>query len=479
MSEIIRKLLYTIGIALTCGGLYAQSLDQAKKMYEDGLYEEAKPVFERLVERTPNNTSYNHWYGVCCLETGEIEKAEKHLGVAVKGRVQESYRYMGNLYFRTYRFEQAIEMYSEYISLLTKKKQDVQPFEAKLDLAKKGQRMVERVENIQVIDSIVVDKNDFFSTYKLSEDIGSLTSYEDFFRTNGPIFSSVFMNQKGDRIYYADKGEDDHYYLYTQSKLIADWSDEKQLPFNVNSEGHENNYPFILTDGATIYYASTGHGSLGGYDIFVTRYNTNQDSYLTPEQLGMPYNSIYNDYMLVIDEDKELGWFVSDRFQPEDKVCVYLFIPDQARGRLESEDIEQKIARAEMRSIQDTWVDNADYSDLIQLAYTENTGPVKSQKDFDFVINDKLVYYTLEDIKSPEAKNFYQRVIALNKQIEELNQALERERLAYSKANQASRQQLSATILRHENQLEELLSQPEELEKHARNAEIIFLRNAK
>ena len=61
-------------------------------------------------------------------------------------------------------------------------------------------------------------------------------------------------------------------------------------------------YPYVLTDGITIYYASDGPGSMGGYDIFVTRYNTNTDSYLMPENVGMPFNSPYNDYMYVIDE---------------------------------------------------------------------------------------------------------------------------------------------------------------------------------
>jgi hypothetical protein len=158
-----------------------------------------------------------------------------------------------------------------------------------------------------------------------------------------------------------------------------------------------------MPDGATIYFASNNEESLGGYDIFVTRYNTNSDTYLAPEQMGMPYNSIYNDYLFVLDENKNLGWFVSDRFQPEDKVCVYLFIPDASRSRIESDSIEEKRNRAMISAIQDTWK-QADYTDLIQLAYEESPGNKTPQKDFEFVINDNTVYYTLSDIKSDEAK---------------------------------------------------------------------------
>ena len=43
MKRLSKKLLYTLGVTLICGGmqLHAQSLDQAKKLYNDGKYAEA------------------------------------------------------------------------------------------------------------------------------------------------------------------------------------------------------------------------------------------------------------------------------------------------------------------------------------------------------------------------------------------------------------------------------------------------------
>ena len=123
---------YTIGITFLCCSLQAQSLDQAKKLYNEGQYAEAKPAFEKLVKQAPSNSSYNHWYGVCCYETGDLAGAEKHLKVAVKRKVQEAYRYLSDVYYQTYRFDEAAEMMEEYIDLLTKKKQDTQAFEEKL-----------------------------------------------------------------------------------------------------------------------------------------------------------------------------------------------------------------------------------------------------------------------------------------------------------------------------------------------------------
>ena len=459
MSRLSKKLFYTIGITLLCCSLQAQSLDQAKKLYNEGQYAEAKPAFEKLVKQAPSNSSYNLWYGVCCYETGDITGAEKYLKVAVKRKVQDAYRYLADVYYQTYRFDEAAEMLEDYIDLLTKKKQDTQAFEDKLSLAENAHRMMEKTENVQIIDSIVVDKEDFLTAYTLSEESGTLASFKDFFQTNEPVTSSVYMNQKGDKIYYAHATDNDRYCLFTQSKLIDKWGDEKQLPMNINSN-EDDNYPFVLSDGVTIYYASKGNGSLGGYDLF------------------MPFNSPFNDYMMVYDETKELGWFASDRFQPEDKVCVYLFIPNNEHSRVENEDIEVKRARAAITSIQESWKPGSDYTSLIELAHKEIPyGEAKIEKDFEFVINNSLVYYKLDEIKSPEAKSYYEKVVSLNKQIKELNEKLADLRASYSSGNSAKKEQLKPTILEAEEQLNNLLSQPDELEKKARNTEINYLKS--
>lgn len=477
MIQLIKRLIYiVVGIILCTNSLFAQSLDQAKKLYNEGKYEEAKPAFERLVKQAPNNASYNQWYGVCCFETGDYETAEKYLEVAVKRRVQEAYRYMGDLYFETYRFDEAVEMYEEYISILAKKKQDVEQYQMKMELAEKVQRMVEKVEDIQIIDSMVVDKNEFLSTYTLSEEAGTLASFKDFFNSNQRVLSTVYMNEKADKIFYARPTDENNYCLFTQSRLLDKWGDEKQLPMNINS-GDDDNFPYVLSDGATIYYASKGNGSIGGYDLFVTRYNINSDTYLTPEQLGMPFNSFANDYMMVIDETKGLGWFVSDRNQPEDKVCVYLFIPDEQRKRVEGDDIDVKRARATITSIADTWKPGVDYSELIQLAHLDMpSGKEEIRKDFEFVINNNTVYYTLDEIKSPEARSHYQKVIDLNRQINELNEKITTLRAEYTKGDSARKEQLKPSILNAEEQLYSLLHQPDELEKKARNAEMSYLK---
>ena len=454
-----------------CG--YTQSLDQARRWYNEGQYESAKPAFEKLVKQAPSNSNYNQWYGVCCYETGDLVTAEKYLLEANKRKVMESYRYLAQLYSETYRFDKAVEMWTGYIDLQSKKKEDTSESESKMEQARNLLRMQAKAEDIQVIDSIVVDKYAFLNAYYLSDESGTLSSYNDFFNTTNEVSSTVYTNQKGDKIFYA-RQSNGVYSLYSQTKLLDAWGDEKLL---LSSNSNDNNYPFVMTDGVTMYFASKENGSIGGYDIFITRYNTNTNSYLAPEQMGMPFNSPANDYMMVIDETKGLGWFVTDRNQPDEYVCVYLFIPDPSRKRIEDMDNTDIIrSRASLVSISDTWREGADYSELIKLAHTNITQDgTKKVQDFEFVINDKITYYTLNEIKNGEAKNFYSEVITINKQIETLKTRLDDIRTNFSKGNQSKRDQLRVTILEAEHQLYALMEKSELQEKKARNAENIHL----
>ncbi|MDR3250337.1 MAG: tetratricopeptide repeat protein [Tannerella sp.] len=470
MRPTFRNAFFIFFLLLVSSQGFTQSLDQAKIMYSEGDYEGAKPAFEKLVKQSPNNSSYSQWYGVCCYETGDLVSAEKYLLEANKRKVMGSYLYLARLYTDIYRFDKAIEMWEGYIELQHKTKDDVTESTLKLDQVRNLLRMQEKTEDVQIIDSVVVNKNAFLNAYSLSEESGSLTTYNNFFGQGKNIASVVYTNQKGDKIYYAHPSANGRYSIFSQTKLLDAWGDEKILLPEIDQD---NNYPFVMSDGITMYFASNSAESIGGYDIFVTRYNTNSNSYLTPEQMGMPFNSPSNDYMMVIDESKGTGWFVSDRNQPDDKVCIYLFIPDPSRKRIDAiEDPDERIRRALLVSIRDTWKDGADYSELIKLAYTDMTNKeVRKEHDFEFVINDNTVYFTLDEIKSDEARKLYSEVVDINKQIESLNSKLEEIRASYSNGSSSARKQISNAILNAEEQLYDLRNKSREQEKKARNAE--------
>jgi len=474
MKGLLCKLFVFCSLTVFSLSGYAQSLDQAKKLYNEGLYEDAKPAFERLVNQSPNNSSYCLWYGVCCYETGDLAPAEKYLLLARNRKVTDASRYLAVMYTDMYRFREAQEMWAEYIEQLAKKKEDTSVYEQQSERVDKLRRMKERTEDVQIIDSITVRRDQILSAYFLSEDCGTLQTSQNFFGSSNGTESTVYLNPKGDRVFYAHHVFEQGYSLFTQSKLLDTWADEKAI---FPADTADNNYPFMLGDGVTLYFASKGNGSIGGYDLFRTIYNTNSNSYLAPEQLGMPFNSPANDYLMVIDEVKKVGWFVSDRNQPEGKVCVYLFIPNKSRVQIpESEDEEWLGRRAALTSIQDTWKEGHQYEDLIRLAKSDMSLTQKREiRDFEFIINDNAIYYTLNEFRSPEAKSLYERALVLKQQVKTLENSLAKNRQTYSQGNQSVRDQLRLTILNSENELKTQLAQISALEKQARNTENALL----
>lgn len=117
-----KRYILLLLFCLTLVGVSAQTLEEARAFYNQGQYEKAKPIFQKLVKIQPANGNYNLWYGVCCLETGEPEVALKYLETAVKRRVPSGQLYLARNYNDLYRFEDAIKCYEDYISDLAKRK---------------------------------------------------------------------------------------------------------------------------------------------------------------------------------------------------------------------------------------------------------------------------------------------------------------------------------------------------------------------
>ena len=452
-----------------------QSLDQARKLYGEGRYAEAMPAFEKLVRQSPNNSSYNLWYGVCCYETNDLTTAEIYLQAARKRKAVDASRYLAQICRTQYRFGEASALWEEYIEQMSKKQEDTADAEIQLEQTLKLQRMMEKTEDVRILDSIVVDRNELLSTYFLSEDCGRIERFDTHFPTSSPSTSTVYVNPKGDLAYYARPSEDGRQTLYTHFRLQNAWTDEKPV---FPDDPADNSYPFVLGDGRTLYFASKDNGSIGGYDLFVTRYNLAGNTYLTPEQMGMPFNSPANDYLMVIDEIKGVGWFVSDRNQPEGKVCVYLFLPDESRKRLDPAGDEERLRqRAMLASIRDTRTDAQDFTALIQAARTgaEPTA-TKQKKDFEFIVNDRATYFVWSDFRNAEAKSFYEKAAGLKKQAASVAGKLAEARELYA-SDPSARERLRASILQSEQELETLDRQAEEWEKKARNRENVQLKN--
>ncbi|MCD7898321.1 MAG: hypothetical protein LUH22_00110 [Bacteroides sp.] len=454
----------------------AQTLEQARKMFSQGDYENAKPVFARFLKSQPNSANYNFWYGVCCVKTNEPEEALKPLRFAVQRKVPNAPLYLGEAYQQLYYFDEAVEAFEEQISALTKKKQDPdKELLAALEKSKQGARMIKGVEDVCFIDSVVIDKENFLQAYRISEESGKLHTFNEYFEQSGDNPGTVYETELGNKIYYSEPGEDGTLNIFTKNKMLDEWSKGSPLPGNINDNNNAN-YPYVLTDGITIYYAADNENSLGGYDIYVTRYNSGTDNYLVPENVGMPFNSSANDYMYVIDDYNDLGWFATDRNQPEDKVCIYIFIPNNSRQAYNFETMDPAKIRslAQLQSIRDTWKDmEAVESAQQRLEIVINQKPKQEvEYDFSFIINDQLTYHELSDFTSPDALQQFKLYRQLENDYLQMNKRLEQQRTLFAQSNAAQQAKSTGAILDLEKRVLEIYNELQDMAVKVRNLEI-------
>ncbi|MCS7004827.1 MAG: carboxypeptidase regulatory-like domain-containing protein [Cytophagales bacterium] len=99
--------------------------------------------------------------------------------------------------------------------------------------------------------------------------------------------------------------------IYISRFIDGQWTLPQNIGQPVNTPGNEL-FPFIHQDG-TLYFASDGHAGMGGLDIFEAIPDKEIGRFVRVENVGSPINSPYDDFGLVLDEVKRLGYFTSDR----------------------------------------------------------------------------------------------------------------------------------------------------------------------
>lgn len=460
----------------------AQTLQEGRNLFAAGDYEAAMPIMKKYLKQSPNDASRNYWYGACLYETGNRdEDCRPYLEKAAQKKIIKAYRYLALYHNDRADYQAAIDSYESLIkgmkadkSLHNDSLETI--YEAEVERLKRTYRLFRNTARICFIDSFAVAKDNFLQTYMLDTSVGSIGRYSDHFGDDAE--GDVFKPETGGRIYFTRQEPDNGLFQLYQAFHSPDgWIDATQL--RIGGDSADIRYPFVKSDGVTIYYASNGPESIGGYDIYVTRYNTNTGGYLVPENIGMPFNSSANDYMYVVDEVNGLGWFATDRNQPEDSVCVYVFIPDDSRTCYDLEqDSLPLIARASrLVSIEETQTDQeavrTSRQKLTLLAYSNLNN--ESRNNSAFVIDDFTDYHKADDFKSGEARALFTKWQDMRKRLDESKAQLKQKRDDWAESTKRERESQRAALLKLESDTEALERDIRDTEVRIRNTEIEFL----
>jgi len=448
--------------------LFCQSISQAETYFNNKQYSKARSVYADLLKKKPNDGLFNFRYARCCYELKDVEEAIIHFEKA-GSKYPLRDLYLGDLYSDSYRYEESVLAYQKYVATLKPEDSRIAECLVKVKKAENAARLLARVEDVSIVDSVVVNKDTFLKFYKFNSELGSLSQETIQLKGHRKVDKIKYMTQRKDRVFFSDsiKGRMN---IYTSYKLLDSWSEKASISDMINTQANEN-YPFLLADGVTIYFASDGLNSIGGYDLFITRYNPSTNTYLAPENVGMPFNSPFNDYMMVIDEQRQIGWFATDRYQQAGKVMIYTFIPAREKTILHSEDKEYLRMAAQLKTYRKAAIPTPDSAQIPAI-----TSPV-TEKQIEFVINDSLVYNRVNQFKSAEALKLWNELqkftVELNNKVKELSDL----RAKYASTEKESeRTVIAPVIMELEKKNMEMKKQLIVKTKEIRNAEIKFLK---
>ena len=127
--------------------------------------------------------------------------------------------------------------------------------------------------------------------------------------------SSVSIAPSGNLLFFSSnrpggQGAIDIYYSLKDEK--GEWQRARNVGDVINTEFNEDG-PFIDYDGKTLYFSSVGHEGMGGYDIYKSVYDSAEQVWSEPVNLGVPINTPDDDIFFVATKDGKRGYYASVR----------------------------------------------------------------------------------------------------------------------------------------------------------------------
>ncbi|MFZ9848325.1 MAG: hypothetical protein ACO3EE_09285, partial [Flavobacteriales bacterium] len=367
-------LIVAVGVAFGDGfKSEADMIKHAEKLFAEKKYSEALEFYAQLVSNHSDNADYSYKYGTCLLHAGaDKEEALKFLKFSVTkpGIDPMAYFFLGKAYQLNYYFKEAIKSYTDFkgrAPLKVSKDYDVAPL---IKQCEEGKSVIQDIQSINVLSKKEASRAEFFRTYDLGQFDRKIIVKPDDFKTKLDkklSESSLIVHSASvQEVYfssYGEKGENgrDIYKVV----LFADQT--KSAPLNVGpsiNTPFDEDYPYLHPNGRILYFASKGHNSLGGYDIYRSELDTNTKLWGPAVNLGFAINSPDDDILYVTDMAENVAYFASSRASAKDEITVFKIIP--SKERIENTIIKgDLVAEANKQKNATITVTNAETGELV------------------------------------------------------------------------------------------------------------------
>lgn len=233
----------------------------------------------------------------------------------------------GDSLCRAYLFDDAIDKYLQAVDLGVDEKTHSE-LEKKVQEANNAILMMDFCADPHVVARQRFSRKDFFQYYPLKAQswhaapnpLDSLDGFPTYFPKGDKSVVYSAMDLAGTRSLFTIRDADT---LWTAPRLMGE---------SLTTLGSEI-FPMLSPDGKTLYFASDGLYGMGGFDLYTSTWDPETRSWGEPENMGIPFNSPGDDFLLVDTEDGKYTIFASNRDCSKDSVYVYVLDYDHSRDR--------------------------------------------------------------------------------------------------------------------------------------------------
>lgn len=232
----------------------------------------------------------------------------------------------------------------------------------KILLAENGMSMMGFVYSPKVVARQKFSIEDFFLYYPLPDRRWRKTPCQ--LDSTGHRFSkAVYLPENSETIHWSAADTEGIRNIYVSEYQDTVWSVPALLNEHLTSASDEI-FPMLSSDGKTMYFASEGLYGIGGFDIYVTEWDESVSDWSPPVNMGFPYSSPADDFLLVNTDDGKHTLFASNRDCPKDSVWIYVLEYDDMPVRRAVSDPEELRMIAALNPLHSEDVGNSGDSDI-------------------------------------------------------------------------------------------------------------------
>jgi hypothetical protein len=133
----------------------------------------------------------------------------------------------------------------------------------------------------------------------------------------------MYIPDDATELYYSAADAEGIHNIYRTHLQDTVWAVPELINETLTSSSDEI-FPMLSPDGNSLYFSSKGLYGMGGYDLYVSRWNRETHDWETPVNLGFPYSSPADDFLFMNTPDGKYSLFASNRECARDSVWLYV-----------------------------------------------------------------------------------------------------------------------------------------------------------